>query len=178
MGFATVNHALYFSDSRRYNARLTREDEDMAALSGRAIGMAGGIVGLAAIAAWLGLAHSCDPAQGSGVIAGQVSIAPDLADQVKPTDVLFVIVRRPQGPPRPIAAKRIDSPKFPVSYEITNEDVMVQGAELRGMVEVVARLDRDGQAGPAQPGDLEGKYAKNPTLAGGRDIDIVIDSVH
>lgn len=149
----------------------------MAALSGRAVGMAGGIIGLAAIAAWLGLAHSCDPAQGTGVIAGQVTLAPNLADQVRPTDVLFVIVRRPQGPPRPIAAKRIDHPTFPVSYEITNADVMVQGAELRGMVDVVARLDRDGQAGPAQPGDLEGKYAKNPTLAGGNDIDIVIDSV-
>ncbi len=150
----------------------------MAAWSGRAFGMAGGIIGLAALAAWLGLAHSCDPVQGTGLIAGQVTLAPDLADQVRPTDVLFVIVRRPQGPPRPIAAKRIDHPQFPVSYEITNADVMVQGAELRGMVEVVARLDRDGQAGPAQPGDLEGKYAKNPTLAGGRDINIVIDSVH
>jgi cytochrome c-type biogenesis protein CcmH len=150
----------------------------MAALSGRALGMAGGIIGLAALAAWLGLAHSCDPAQGSGVIAGQVTIAANLADQVRPTDVLFVIVRRPQGAPRPIAAKRIDHPTFPVSYEITKADVMVEGSELRGMVDVVARLDRDGQAGPAQPGDLEGKYAKNPTLAGGRDINIVIDSVH
>lgn len=150
----------------------------MAGFSGKALGMAGGIIGLAAIAAWLNLAHSCDPGQGSGVIAGEVTIAPNLADQVRPSDVLFVIVRRPQGAPRPIAAKRIDSPTFPVSYEITNADVMVQGAELRGMVDVVARLDRDGQAGPAQPGDLEGKYAKNPTLAGGRDINIVIDSVH
>lgn len=150
----------------------------MAALSGRAVGMASGIIGLSALAAWLGLAHSCDPAQGSGVIAGHVTMAPGLADQVRPTDVLFIIVRRPQGAPRPIAAKRIDNPMFPVSYEITNADVMVEGSELRGMVDVVARLDRDGQAGPAQPGDLEGKYAKNPTLAGGRDIDIVIDSVH
>ena len=35
--------------------------------------LAGGIIGLAALAAWLGLAHSCDPEQGSGVIAGQVT---------------------------------------------------------------------------------------------------------
>ena len=150
----------------------------MAGFSSRALGMAGGIIGLAALAAWLGLAHSCDPAQGSGVIAGTVTIAANLGDQVRPTDVLFVIVRRPQGAPRPIAAKRIDHPTFPVSYEITNADVMVQGSELRGMVDVVARLDRDGQAGPAQPGDLEGRYDKNPTLAGGRDVNIVIDSVH
>ncbi|HEU4683726.1 MAG TPA: hypothetical protein VFS39_04420 [Nitrospira sp.] len=149
----------------------------MAAFTSKSIGMAAGIIGLAAIAAWMGLAHSCDPQGGDGVIAGTVSIAPELAGQVRPTDVLFVIVRRPGGAPRPVAAKRVDHPTFPQSFEITNADVMVQGAELRGMVDVVARLDRDGQAGPAQPGDIEGRYAKNPTLPGGRDINIVLDTV-
>ncbi|HET7909285.1 MAG TPA: hypothetical protein VFL19_01140 [Nitrospira sp.] len=149
----------------------------MAAYKFGAVGMAAGIIALAAIAAWLGLAHVFDPKSGDGVIAGQVLIAPALADQVRPTDVLFVIVRRPGGTPRPVAAKRIDNPKFPVAFEITNADVMVQGAELRGMVDVVARLDRDGQAGPAQPGDIEGRYAKNPTLPGGRDLEIILDTV-
>lgn len=139
--------------------------------------MTAGIIGLAAIAAWLGLAHSCDPQSGDGVIAGRVVIAPELANQVRPTDVLFVIVRRPGGAPRPVAAKRIENPAFPVPFEITNADVMVQGSELRGMVDVVARLDRDGQAGPAQPGDIEGRYSKNPTLPGGRDLEIVLDKV-
>jgi cytochrome c-type biogenesis protein CcmH len=139
--------------------------------------MAGSIIALAAVAAWLGLAHTCDPQSGEPVIAGQVVMSPGLADQVRPTDVLFVIVRRPGGTPRPVAAKRIDSPKFPVPFEITNADVMVQGSELRGMVDVIARLDRDGQAGPAQPGDIEGRYAKNPTLPGGRDLEIILDTI-
>lgn len=150
----------------------------MAGYNVRTLGLAGSIIGVAAIAAWLGLAHSCDPQQGDGVVAGKVTIAPDLAGQVRPTDVLFVIVKRPGGAPRPVAAKRIDNPQFPVSFEITNADVMVQGSELRGMVDVIARLDRDGQAGPAQPGDIEGRYAKNPTLPGGRDFEIVLDKVH
>jgi cytochrome c-type biogenesis protein CcmH len=149
----------------------------MAAYKFGAVGMAGGIIALAAIAAWFGLAHVFDPKGGEGVIAGQVLISPALADQVRATDVLFVIVRRPGGTPRPVAAKRIDNPTFPVAFEITNADVMVQGSELRGMVDVVARLDRDGQAGPAQPGDIEGRYAKNPTLPGGRDLEIILDSV-
>jgi cytochrome c-type biogenesis protein CcmH len=149
----------------------------MAAFKSGAVGMAGGIIALAAIAAWFGLAHVFDPKSGDGVIAGQVLISPALADQVRPTDVLFVIVRRPGGTPRPVAAKRIESPKFPVPFEITNADVMVQGSELRGMVDVVARLDRDGQAGPALPGDIEGRYAKNPTLPGGRDLEITLDTV-
>ncbi len=141
------------------------------------LGMAGSIIGLAAIAAWLGLAHTCDPQGGEPVIAGQVVISPGLSDQVRPTDVLFVIVKRPGGTPRPVAAKRIENPKFPVQFEITNADLMVQGSELRGMVDVIARLDRDGQAGPAQPGDIEGRYAKNPTLPGGRDFEIILDTV-
>ncbi len=44
----------------------------MAAYKFGAIGMAGGIIGLAAVAAWLGLAHVCDPKAGEAVIAGQV----------------------------------------------------------------------------------------------------------
>jgi len=149
----------------------------MAGFTAKSVGMAGSIIGLAAIAAWLGLAHSCDPQTGEAVIAGRVVIAPELANQVRPTDVLFVIVRRPGGTPRPVAAKRIEHPAFPVAFEITNADVMVQGSELRGMVDVIARLDRDGQAGPAQPGDIEGRYAKNPTLPGGRDLEITLDTV-
>lgn len=150
----------------------------MAAYTGKSLGMAAGIIGLAALAAYFGLAHGCDPAGGAGTIAGRVTIAPALADQVRPTDVLFVIVRRPGGTPRPVAAKRIEQPQFPVSFEITNADVMVQGGELRGMVDVIARLDRDGQAGPPQPGDIEGRYAKNPTLPGGRDIEIMLEKVY
>jgi cytochrome c-type biogenesis protein CcmH len=150
----------------------------MAGYNLRTLGMAGSIIGLAAIAAWFGLAHSCDPQTGEPVIAGRVLITQALAEQVRPTDVLFVIVRRPGGMPRPVAAKRIENPKFPVSFEITNADVMVQGSELRGMVDVIARLDRDGQAGPAQAGDIEGRYGKNPTLPGGRDLEIILDKVH
>ena len=149
----------------------------MAGYDVRTLGMAGSIIAFAALAAWFGLAHSCDPQTGSPVIAGRVLISQALVDQIRPTDVLFVIVRRPGGTPRPIAAKRFERPQFPVSFEITNADVMVQGSELRGMVDVVARLDRDGQAGPAQPGDIEGRYAKNPTLPGGRDFEIVLDTV-
>ncbi len=138
-------------------------------------GMAAGIILLAAAAAWMGLAHGCEKPTGDGVIAGRVTIAPELKSKVTPSAVLFVIVRRPQGPPRPIAVKRFDAPRFPVSFEITNADVMVPGSELRGMVEVIARLDKDGVAGPVQPGDLEGEFAKNPTLAGARDVEIVIN---
>ncbi len=142
------------------------------------IAMAGGIIGLAAVAAYMGLAHGCEAPNAQSTIAGRVTVAPELASKISPTDTLFVIVRRPGGQPRPVAVKRIDGPKFPVTFEITAADVMVQGTELRGMVDVVARVDKDGMAGQPQPGDLEGQYDKNPTLPGGKDLEIVITKVY
>lgn len=144
----------------------------------RVIGMAAGIIGLAGLAAWFGLAHGCEASSTDAVVAGRVTIAPELADRVAETDVLYVIVRRPQGPPRPIAVKRIDRPRFPVEFAVTREDVMIRGTQLTGMVEVVARLDKDGSAGPARPGDMEGAFERNPTLVGGKDIEIVIDKIY
>jgi len=131
-----------------------------------------GIILLAGIAAWQGVLHGGKEAASS--IAGVVTIDPALASQVAPTDVLFVIVKRP---PRPLAAVRIDHPKFPQPFEVTNADVMLQGSELKGVVAVIARLDKDGNAGPAQPGDIEGEYAKNPTMVGAKNVEIVLNTV-
>ena len=133
-----------------------------------------GIVLLAGVAAWKGLLHGN---AGSGTISGVVSIDPAVASKQEPGDVLFVIIRRPGGSPRPLAAVRIEHPKFPVPFEITNADVMIPGSELRGMVAVVARLDKDGSAGPAQPGDIEGEFEKNPTMVGAKDVEIVLNKV-
>jgi len=134
-----------------------------------------GIVLLAGLAAWKGFLHG--GSESNGTISGTVSLDPALADKLAPTDVLFVIVRRPGGAPRPLAAIRIEHPKFPVLFEITNADVMIQGSELKGMVAVVARLDKDGSAGPAQPGDIEGEFAKNPTMVGAKNVEIVLNKL-
>lgn len=144
----------------------------------RTISMAVGIILLAGIAAWIGLAHGCEAPVGGGMIAGNVTLAPALADRAGKEGVLFVIVRRPQGSRQPVAVKRITNPRFPVKFTINDQDLMIQGAQLKGMVEVIARLDRDGSAGPPQPGDLEGEYERNPTLVGGDNIDIQINKAY
>jgi cytochrome c-type biogenesis protein CcmH len=56
--------------------------------------------------------------------------------------------------------------------------MMFEGSELRGMVDVIARLDKDGMAGPAQSGDLEGRFEKNPMLPGATNVEIVINKEH
>jgi len=165
-------------DAQKQSNIVVGEEVGMTKETVRTLSMAGGIILLAGIAAWMGLAHGCDQSQGNGVIAGRVTIDQKLTSQVSPTDVLFVIVRRPGSAPRPLAAKRIDHPQFPVAFEITNKDMIIEGSELRGMVDVIARLDKDGMAGPAQPGDLEGRFEKNPTLPGVTNVEIVINKEH
>ena len=150
----------------------------MAKESLQTLSLAGGVILLAGIAAWMGLAHGCEAPTQSGTITGRVTISPTLVDRVQPTDVLYIIVRPAQGPRRPLAVKRIERPQFPVDFEITKEDTMVEGTELQGMVHLIARLDKDGAAGPPQEGDLEGAFANNPTLVGGDQVEIQINFVH
>lgn len=108
-----------------------------------------------------------------GAIMGIINVAPELQSQLRPTDTLFIIARKDVGPP--LAVKRISNPSFPLPYQLTAADVMFSGTPFQGEVKVVARVDRDGNAGPAQPGDLEGTAQKVPARVGDRDVDIVID---
>jgi cytochrome c-type biogenesis protein CcmH len=68
--------------SAPYSHGESTKEHIVAGYTGRSLGMAGGIIGIAALAAYFGLAHIGEPEQGGGSIAGQVQIAPHLADQV------------------------------------------------------------------------------------------------
>ena len=79
------------------------------------------------------------------------------ADLPVPAGVLYLIVRvagREGGPP--LAVKQLPA-DLPVSFRITEADSMVPGTPLVGDLEVIARLDQDGNAFSRQPGDLEGR---------------------
>jgi cytochrome c-type biogenesis protein CcmH len=106
-------------------------------------------------------------------ITGLVSLSPAMQSKLQPTDVLFIIARKDVGPP--LAVKKISNPSFPVAYALTSEDVMFPGTPFQGEVRILARVDKDGGAGPAQPGDLEGAAVKTPARVGDRDVDVIID---
>jgi cytochrome c-type biogenesis protein CcmH len=89
--------------------------------------------------------------------------------------VLFIIARRGPGPP--FAVKRIPEPRFPLSFRLGAENVMMAGAPFEGEVSLIARLSIAGGAGPAQPGDLEGEHPGQVTI-GQRGADILINRVH
>jgi len=114
------------------------------------------------------------PASDRPEITGTITVVRDLTGRVQDGSVLFVIAHKAAGPP--FAVQRIVSPRFPLVYRLGPEDLMMAGAVFEGEVRVSARLSRTGNAGPAQPGDLEGDLAE-PVRVGARNVDIAISRV-
>ncbi len=86
-----------------------------------------------------------------------VSIAPDLLGSVTPEDTLFLYARAPQGPPMPVAARKL--PALPLPRQITLDDraaVMTGGSLLSHRQLVVGvHISRSGNALKSS-GDLLG----------------------
>ncbi|HEY8371096.1 MAG TPA: tetratricopeptide repeat protein [Thermodesulfobacteriota bacterium] len=106
------------------------------------------------------------------IVTGTVTLGPGVTGGAEQAGALFVIARRGSGPP--LAVKRIESPRFPVHYTLGPEDAMLRDRPVEGELEIVARLSRSGAAGPAQPGDLEGRFPRNPVRPGAANVDIVL----
>lgn len=111
-------------------------------------------------------------------ITGFVDIEPALRSQLKPTDVLFVIAAEPDGP-RPVAALRVFPVSLPYMYTLGPRDRVMGQEPLRpgARFTVSARIDRDGQAGTPQPGDLVGKSAQEPVASPARSVNVLIDTI-
>lgn len=107
-------------------------------------------------------------------IAGTIRIDAALADKVSPTDVMYVMARPPGGAGMPVAVARIDGPTFPVSYTLAAGHGMGSPEEAAAQFEVSARISKSGTAGPAQPGDMEGRHAV-PVPRGATGIDFTVD---
>ncbi|HWP57756.1 MAG TPA: cytochrome c-type biogenesis protein CcmH [Candidatus Acidoferrales bacterium] len=113
--------------------------------------------------------------QGHESISGTVFLAGAVASRLAEKAVLFIIARPAGGGGPPLAVKKIEHPKFPLAYSLSQENVMMPGVSFSGKLDVSARLDRDGNPMTRQPGDLTGEYRANPVEVGAQKVDIVID---
>ena len=92
----------------------------------------------------------------SAPIRGTIALAPEMGSPAADA-LLFVIARSAGisvGPP--LAVLRIESPRFPIAFEIGPANVMVPSMRFEGDIEISARLDSDGNATTKLPGDLVG----------------------
>ena len=109
----------------------------------------------------------------SGVITLNQEIANQIAQEPK---IIFIIARPVEGGP-PLAVKRIQTKKFPSPFLLTSKDVMQPGIPFEGQVKLIARIDQDGRAGPAEKGDFEGTHPK-PISVGSKNIVLEINKAY
>jgi len=109
-------------------------------------------------------------------LSGRILIDPKLLAEVDPGSVLFIIARTPgskRGPP--LAVARVTSPSFPHSFTLGASNVMIPGTPFNGSVDLLVRLDKDGNPMTREPGSLAGSYQGNPVAVGTQDLEITID---
>ncbi len=96
-----------------------------------------------------------------------VSVAPELASQVQPGDVLFVFAQDASGPPMPLAVQRLSAADLPLTTTLDDSNSMTPARKLSSVDRwrLVARISRAGNAKP-QPGDLEGSVEVGKADAG------------
>lgn len=119
-----------------------------------------------------------DTAAQGQTISGKITVDAKLQSKVEPQAVLFIIARAAGaagGPP--LAVKKIDKPRFPLSYSLGPANVMVQGMAFAGKINISVRLDKDGNPTTRGAGDMTGEYKKNPAEVGSKNSDIVIDQL-
>jgi cytochrome c-type biogenesis protein CcmH len=112
----------------------------------------------------------------AAALKGTVRIAPDLKAKVSPDDTVFVFARAAQGPPMPLAVKRVKARELPLEFALDDSMAMAPGMQLSGFPRVIvgARVSKSGSATP-QAGDLQGASAPVANDASG--VSVVIDSV-
>lgn len=99
-------------------------------------------------------------AAATAAIRISVSADPGLALQMPPGASLYIIARRPGGPPMPVAVQKRPLEVFPIQVTLTDDDSLMPTARLSSLdeVELVARISVSGDA-TARPGDLESEPA-------------------
>jgi len=88
-------------------------------------------------------------------ISGRVSLAPEMAAKVAPTDTVFIYATPVAGSRMPVAIVKISANQLPYDFVLDDSTAMNPAVKLSGMEEVTvrARISKSGNA-MAQPNDL------------------------
>ncbi len=85
-----------------------------------------------------------------------ISIAPEIQAALNPQDPVFVFARAVNGPPPPLAVRRLRVADLPISLALSDNDAMVPQFKMSLFKEITvsARISKSGQP-VAQPGDYQ-----------------------
>ena len=103
-----------------------------------------------------GLPPLSEPAAPAPLLRVRIDIAPELRAQLRGDESLFVIARAENGPPMPVAAKRVGIADFPIEVALSDADSPMPSGKLSQTprVQLLARIARSGDA-QATAGDFE-----------------------
>ena len=78
----------------------------------------------------------------------RVDLAAALKDKVQPGDTLFIFARAAEGPPMPLAVKRLTVKDLPAEVVLSDADAMMPQLKISNFpqVQLVARVSREGNA--------------------------------
>jgi len=90
------------------------------------------------------------------VLPVNIVLADELADSMPSNAVLFVFIRQPGTQGMPLAVKRIPAPRFPLSIQFSNADLLRPGGALENFatLDISARISMAGVANSAS-GDYQ-----------------------
>lgn len=117
------------------------------------------------------------PATNEAASAGwQVSVrlTPEVEASARPDDAVFVFARAAEGPPMPLAVKRMRVGDLPATVSLSDADAMLPQLRLSNFdqVRLFARISR---AGDATSGEWLGELGPLPKTAMGDPVELIID---
>lgn len=115
-----------------------------------------------------------EPAAGEG-LAIRVELSESLAGRVSGNETLFLFARAAEGPPMPLAVRRLRASDLPAEITLTDADGMAEGLRLSAFDQVIvtARITTTGDATP-RAGDLQGQTGPIPSTAT-EPVTVIID---
>jgi hypothetical protein len=128
---------------------------------------------LATVAARLSQAPNLSVPAGR-TLSGTIELEPRVATLTAPSDVVFVIARDPDRDGPPLAVQRLTGNAYPLRFVLDATSAMLPGTPLTGPVQLIVKVDKDGDAGTAAEDDLIG-FTEAPVEMGDSDVRIVVE---
>jgi hypothetical protein len=125
------------------------------------------------VAARLSQAPSLSVPAGS-TIAGLIDLAPRLAGLTAPSDVVFVIARDPESEAPPLAVLRLTGNTYPMRFVLDASTAMLPGSAIARPVQLIAKVDKDGDAGTSGADDLLG-FTPEPVEPGDSSVRMTVE---
>ena len=110
-------------------------------------------------------------------VSGTVTLSPEFRASVSDQDTVFIYARAEQGPPFPLAVKKVQVKDLPLQFVLDDSMSVMPNATLSGHARVLvgARISKSGNATP-QPGDVES--ALSSVALGARGVNLTLNGLH